>query len=649
MEPSLEERLGVAGLRPAAANGEVSIDLLVYDTPDAVLSLWRQRGQPAPGTQALAKDYRRLSQLRSGTRLISAWRLRQLNADELLAWLHGQADCPTLDTPPPAMDALSAVVTRRLLELQSDALEAYLDLELQAELAGTRPDSNYIARLDDNADGATLLEDWWQVAEQAATANRLAGEVADLKGEKDVLTHEKNAAVQGADELSQQLASQAESLLEVQEDNKSTLLQFHQIQEELESYCLKNHEQDQQLQKLEGQLTELRREQAAISQDRDAALEASADLKQQLATQCAEAARWKDKAETASQQHTAARQQAIDLEQQLASQAESLLQVQAENKSTLLQLHQVQEELESYFLKNREQDDQLQKLEGQLTELRREQAATSQARDAALEASADLKQQLATQRDALHLAQAKGEQQAGHLQVLEAEAARWKDKAETASQQHTDARQQAIDLEQQLASQAESLLEVQEDNKSTLLQFHQIQEELESYFLKNREQDDQLQKLEAQQTQLRREQAAISQDRDAALEASADLKQQLATQRDALHLAQAKGEQQAGQLQALEVEAARWKDKAETASQQHTDARQQAIDLEQQLASQAESLLQVQAENKSTLLQLHQVQEELEHYFLRASAGDKLCQAQAQENTRAMGLLGRMIRLQAGL
>jgi len=404
LEPSLEERLGVAGLRPAAANGEVSIDLLLYDTPDAVLSLWRQRGQPAPGTQALAKDYRRLSQLRSGTRLISAWRLRQLNADELLAWLHGQADCPTLDTPPPAMDALSAVVTRRLLELQSDALEAYLDLELQAELAGTRPDSNYIARLDNNADGATLLEDWWQVAEQAATANRLAGEVADLKGEKDVLTHEKNAAVQGADELSQQLASQAESLLEVQEDNKRTLLQLHQVQEELDSYFLKNHEQDQQLQKREAQLTELRQEQAATSQARDAAIEASADLKQQLATQC----------------------------------------------------------------------------------------------------------------EALHLAQAKGEQQAGQLQVLEAEAARWKDKAETASQQHTDARQQAIDLEQQLASQAESLLEVQEDNKRNLLQLHLVQEELDSY-------------------------------------------------------------------------------------------------------------------------------------FLRASAGDELCKAQAQENTRAIGLLGRMIRLQAGL
>jgi chromosome segregation ATPase len=537
LEPSLEERLGAAGLRPVAANGEVSIDLLLYDTPDAVLNRWRQRGQSAPSTQALAEGYRRLSQLRDGTRLISTWRLHQLNADELLAWLHGQADCPTLETPPPAMDALSAVVTRRLLELQADALEAYLDLELQAELAGTRPDSNYIARLDNNADGATLLEDWWQMAEQAATANQLTGEVAQLSAEMEVLAQEKNAALQGACVLREQLGSQAESLVEVQE----------------------------------------------------------------------------------------------------------------ENQATLQQLHQVQEELESYFLRNREQDEQLQKLEAQLTQLRREQAAISQARDAALEASADLNQQLATQTEALHLAQAKGEQQAGHLQVLEADAARWKEKAETAGQQHTAARQQVIDLEQQLASQSKTLVEAQGESQSTLLQLHQVQEELETYFLTNREQDEQLQTLERQLTQLRREQAATSQARDAALKASADLKDQLAAQREAFHLAQAKGEQQAGHLQVLEADVARWKTNAETASQQHTAATQQVIDLEQQLATQAKTLVEAQEESQSTLLQLHQVQEELEHYFLRARAGDELCQAQAQENTRAMGLLGRMIRLQAGL
>ena len=138
------------------------------------------------------------------------------------------------------------------------------------------------------------------------------------------------------------------------------------------------------------------------------------------------------------------------------------MEAQEENQSTLLQLHQVQEELENYFLKNREQDEQLQTLEGQLTQLRREQAAISQARDAALKASADLKQQLATQTEALHLAQTKGEQQVGHLQVLEADAARWKEKAETASQQHTAAKKQVIDLERQLASQDETLVDAQE-------------------------------------------------------------------------------------------------------------------------------------------------------------------------------------------
>ncbi|MEA5415553.1 hypothetical protein, partial [Synechococcus sp. BA-132 BA5] len=98
----------------------------------------------------------------------------------------------------------------------------------------------------------------------------------------------------------------------------------------------------------------------------------------------------------------------------------------------------------------------------------------------------------------------------------------------------------------------------------------------------------------------------------------------------------------ANQLQVLEAELARWKTNAETASQQHIAA-------QQQLVSQAETLVEAKEENQSTLLQLHQVQEELEHYFLRANAGDELCRAQAQENSRAMGLLGRMIRLQAGL
>jgi predicted nuclease with TOPRIM domain len=55
---------------------------------------------------------------------------------------------------------------------------------------------------------------------------------------------------------------------------------------------------------------------------------------------------------------------------------------------------------------------------------------------------------------------------------------------------------------------------------------------------------------------------------------------------------------------------------------------------------------EAQEETELTLIQLHQVQEELEHYFLRSRSGDTLRQALAQESSRAMSLLVRMIRLQ---
>ena len=68
-------------------------------------------------------------------------------------------------------------------------------------------------------------------------------------------------------------------------------------------------------------------------------------------------------------------------------------------------------------------------------------------------------------------------------------------------------------------------------------------------------------------------------------------------------------------------------------------------DLQQQLSSQAEALTEAREEADLTLLQLHQVQEELERYFLRSRAGDQLVAAQAEQNGRAFALLGRMLQL----
>ena len=46
-----------------------------------------------------------------------------------------------------------------------------------------------------------------------------------------------------------------------------------------------------------------------------------------------------------------------------------------------------------------------------------------------------------------------------------------------------------------------------------------------------------------------------------------------------------------------------------------------------------------------TQLQLHQVQKELEQYFLHSRSSDQLVAAQAEQNGRAFSLLGRMLQL----
>lgn len=344
LEPSLQESLGAAGLRPVLADAAVSIDLLLYETPDAALNLWRQQAQPAPEPEALVEAYRQLLQLRDGARLISTWRLRQLRADELLGWLQGQADCPTLDAPPPAIDALSAVVTRRLLEWQAEALEAYLDLELQAELAGNSPDSDYILRLDSSANGDTLLACWWQAAEHEARSNQLAGEVARLHDDKEILLQAKDAERQGANELKQQLDSKAQILVEAQEENQHTMLALQEAQEELECNFLKSREQEEQLQALEAQLTELKGELAVVSKARDAALETRDDLRQQLATAL-------DVQQSATASNADLINQLQERNQSLMTADKDLKEVQKQAELTIVRLHQAQEELEHYFLR----------------------------------------------------------------------------------------------------------------------------------------------------------------------------------------------------------------------------------------------------------------------------------------------------------
>jgi hypothetical protein len=172
-------------------------------------------------------------------------------------------------------------------------------------------------------------------------------------------------------------------------------------------------------------------------------------------------------------------------------------------------------------------------------------------------------------------------------------------------------------LQAELHTAREQLTEAREEAELTLLQLHQVQEELEHYFLRCRTSD-----------------------------------QQAATQVEALQQAEASGQEQGARLLALEAEVIQLRSERDEAAHGREQQGRNVDDLQQQLSSKAEvytlvqgQLTEAREEAELTLLQLHQVQEELEHYFLRSRSSDQLVAAQAEQNGRAFSLLGRMLQL----
>ncbi len=133
---------------------------------------------------------------------------------------------------------------------------------------------------------------------------------------------------------------------------------------------------------------------------------------------------------------------------------------------------------------------------------------------------------------------------------------------------------------------------------------------------------------------------------------NADLKQQLAVQAESLQHSQIASDEQAHHLKALDAELAALKaDHIDLTAAKDTADKSNA-DLKQQLAVQAESLrhsqialTEAKEEAELLLLQLHQVQEELEHYFLRSQQADALTRAQTEQHRRSVVLLSRLLQL----
>ena len=96
----------------------------LYDTPDRLLAL------TGLAPSALEAGYRQLLDTPAGTRCLAIGRLLK------------QAD-----QPPEVLDPVCAALTQFFIVQQPGLLDAYLDLELKADLLGDQPDSGYQRRL----------------------------------------------------------------------------------------------------------------------------------------------------------------------------------------------------------------------------------------------------------------------------------------------------------------------------------------------------------------------------------------------------------------------------------------------------------------------------------------------------------------------
>jgi len=329
-------QLEQAGLEPVT---ELSVEqeepvLLLYNTPDRLLATTDLEGS------ALLDGYRTLLEAPATSPRLTVWRLATLDAGQLGKILSG--DPPPVfspDLPPPEPEPLAALVTAAVCRSVPGLLDAYLDLELQALMGGGEPDSAYVRRLQSRISSEGLLQAW-------RSPGALAHQVANLREQLVQSNGLLEDNLKALAEANQKLEQQDTSLKEAREEAELTLLHLHQVQEELESSCLRLSTNEH----LAASQAEALQQAEATGQEQAARLEA-------LEVEVLQISRERDEAVLGRDQLIAA------LENQLSEARE-------EAELTLLQLHQVQEELEYSFLSARGAN---QLAQAQLEQLQRAQ------------------------------------------------------------------------------------------------------------------------------------------------------------------------------------------------------------------------------------------------------------------------------------
>lgn len=274
--------------------------LLIYSPPHTLLA---EGGDAA----ALLAGFRALQDRGSRCRLIADWRLLGLSPEEIAGWLNDLYPCPPVNCPPPSpVEPLQALVVRGVLESVPELLDSYLDLELQAELAQTSPDSTYGQRVLTHQDANQLLDAWRrQQLEHAEWTRELAAlREREATLEEDLMQREAALSAAGAD--------------------KRVISEYlHPVQEELDKYYFAHKQLEEQCKEL-----------SSLIMGKDSQL---AEYQEQI----------------------------LALEEELRQRGAAVTSAQAECQAVNEHLHHVQEELEHYFMQSRSQMELINDLERQ--------------------------------------------------------------------------------------------------------------------------------------------------------------------------------------------------------------------------------------------------------------------------------------------
>jgi len=548
-----------AGLQPWPGGDSAlpAIDsLLLYDSPDHLIAMAGSGPDPV-GLSALnlLQGYRRLLAWSDKTALplIAICHLQLLGSDGLRTWI---ADGDTASYPPfynLPLPPLLAAVTLSLLEAEPTLLDFYSDLELRAALLGRDPDFRYQERL------------------------RQAVQVPDALLQ-DFLSSQQGLVL--ASELEQRLARTNSELQDAREATELSLLQLHQqVQEQREQHLLADGEKQRQLEARDRELSELLRTQAAQGSAHELELKALRELLESQLT---------------------------DFEQRLASADTDLQEAKKAAEHSLLELHQqVQEEREQHVLADGEKQRQLEARDLELSELLRTQAAQESAHELELKAlrellesqlaelaqrlaSADtdlqeakkaaehslleLHQQVQEEREQYVLADGEKQRQLEARDRELSELLRTQASQESAHKFELKAlrellESQLAELAQRLASSNTELRQVREADELSMVQFHQVQEELAHYLLVDGEKQRQIEASAQELEQLRLTKSAQERSHELELKALRELFES------------------------------------------------QFAELEQRLVSRDMELREAREAAELSMLQLHQVQEDLEQYF----------------------------------